>query len=96
MWLKCARVSAFPGEGVVPEQADQVQASETGGGGTREPTEEEGEPPHQQMAHRHQAEQLRGHRRDLGGLEPTSALANVALTPPPPPSDESEDQHYLL
>lgn len=43
---------------MVPEQADQVQASEAGGGGTREPSEEEGEPPHQQMAHRHQAEQL--------------------------------------
>lgn len=43
---------------MVPEQADQVQASEAGGGGTGEPTEEEGEPPHQQMAHGHQAEQL--------------------------------------
>lgn len=55
---KPARLLAFAGEGVVPEQADQVQAPEAGGGGTREPTEEEGEPPHQQMAHRHQAEQL--------------------------------------
>lgn len=81
---KAAHFFAFPGEGVVPEQADQVQASETGGGGTREPAEEEGEPPHQQMAHRHQAEQLWGHRRDLGGLKPPSALANAALIPTPP------------
>lgn len=57
------------GEGLVPEQADQVQAAEAGGGGTREPAEEEGEPPHQQVAHRHQADQLRGHRCDLRGLE---------------------------
>lgn len=46
---------------MVPEQTDQVQETEAGGGGTREPAEEEGQPPHQQMAHRHQAGQLRGH-----------------------------------
>lgn len=43
---------------MVPEQADQVQETEAGGGGTRQPAEEEGKPPHQQMADRHQAVQL--------------------------------------
>ncbi|XP_077419644.1 homeobox protein EMX1 isoform X2 [Vanacampus margaritifer] len=51
----------FQGEGVVPEPADQVQASEAGGRRPGRPAEEEGQPPHQQMAHGHQADQLRGH-----------------------------------
>lgn len=71
----------YPGEGVVPEQADQVQATEAGGGGTRQPAEEEGKPPHQQMAHRHQAVQLRRHRRDLRGLKPRSNLRQCCPKP---------------
>lgn len=77
---------ARPGEGVVPEQEDQVQAPEAGGGGTRQPAEEEGKPPHQQMAHGHQAARLRGHRRHLGGLK----------APNDDDAAASEDQHYLL
>lgn len=65
---------------MVPEQADQVQATEAGGGGTRESAEEEGKPPHQQMAHRHQAVQLRGHRRDLRGLKPVRPLTILPET----------------
>lgn len=63
MWLSS-------GEGVVPEPEDQVQAAEAGGGGSWQPAEEKGKPPHQQMAHRHEAIQLRGHRRDFGRLKP--------------------------
>lgn len=49
------------GESVVPEQAHQVQTTEAGGGGARRAAaaEEEGQPSHQQVASRHQAERQR-------------------------------------
>lgn len=67
---------------MVSKQTDQVQASETGGGGPRQPAEEEGQPPHQQMAPRHQTGQLGRHRRHLRGLAP--------------PPKTTLDQPYLL
>lgn len=66
---------------MVPEQTDQVQATEVGGGGPREPAEEEGEPPHQQMAYRYQTVQLRGHRCDLRGLKLPSNLRHYCSKP---------------
>nr|XP_044628589.1 homeobox protein EMX1 isoform X1 [Equus asinus] len=53
------------GEGVVPEPEDEVQAAEAGGGGAGVRAEEEGLPPHQPVAHRHEAGQRGGHRCHL-------------------------------
>nr|KAF6446621.1 empty spiracles homeobox 1 [Rousettus aegyptiacus] len=53
------------GKGVVPEPEDKVQAAEAGGGRARIRAEEEGLPPHQPVAHRHQAGHRRGHRCHL-------------------------------
>ncbi|XP_064367740.1 homeobox protein EMX1 isoform X2 [Dromaius novaehollandiae] len=68
-----------PGEGVVPEQADEVQAAEAGGGGARGGPEEEGLPPHQPMAAGHQAGGRRGHRRHLQRLGPGRGPAAPAM-----------------
>lgn len=73
------------GQSVVPEPSHQVQAPEAGGGGSGERPEEEGEPPHQPLAPRHQTDaKQRGHRRHVRILKSLTATPPPHLTSPIP------------